>query len=92
MQSTTDSLDFVTIEGLPAYGEQFARQPAIARHFAYETVHRLEERPEDVVGCMLAYRERGAIEAIRLHAVSPKQFDWDLFARMHGTELRNGPL
>lgn len=29
MQSTTDSLDFVTIEGLPVYGEQFARQPAI---------------------------------------------------------------
>ncbi|MEK7726047.1 MAG: hypothetical protein AAB311_02630, partial [Nitrospirota bacterium] len=29
MQSTTDSLDFVTIEGLLAYGEQFARQPAI---------------------------------------------------------------
>jgi 6-phosphofructokinase 1 len=110
MQSTTDSLDFVTIEGLLAYGEQFARQPAIdgvsaptapvpsndraarsRQHLAYETVHRLVERPEDVVGCMLAYRERGAIESIPLHAVSPKQFDWDLFARMHGTELHNGP-
>lgn len=60
MQSTTDSLDFVTMEGLLAYGEPFVRQPAI--------------------------------ETIPLHAVSPKQFDWDLFARMHGTELRNGPL
>ena len=29
MQSTTDSLDFVTIEGLLAYGRQFARQPVI---------------------------------------------------------------
>jgi 6-phosphofructokinase 1 len=33
---------------------------------------------------MMAYRERGTIEAIPLHAVAPKQFDWDLFARMHG--------
>lgn len=33
----------------------------------------------------------GTIGAIPLHAVSPKQFDWDLFARMHGTELCNGP-
>ena len=59
---------------------------AIAQHLAYETVQRLVERPEDVVGCMMAYRERGAIETIPLHAVAPKQFDWDLFARMHGNE------
>jgi 6-phosphofructokinase 1 len=76
-----------TLRGAPPTPED----KAIAQHLAYETVHRLVERPEDVVGCMLAYRERGAIEAIPLHAVSPKQFDWDLFARMHGTELRNGP-
>ena len=37
---------------------------AIAQDLAYETIHRLVESPEDVVGCMLAYRERGAIEAI----------------------------
>jgi 6-phosphofructokinase 1 len=59
---------------------------AIAQHLAYETVQRLIERPEDVVGCMMAYRERGAIDAIPLHAVAPKQFDWDLFARMHGSD------
>lgn len=76
-----------TLRGAPPTPED----KAIAQHLAYETVHRLVERPEDVVGCMMAYRERGAIDAIPLHAVSPKQFDWDLFARMHGTELRNGP-
>ena len=75
-----------TLRGAPPTPED----KAIAQHLAYETVHRLVERPEDVVGCMMAYRERGAIEAIPLHAVSPKKFDWDLFARMHGTELRNG--
>ena len=76
-----------TLRGAPPTPED----KAIAQHLAYETVHRLVERPEDVVGCMMAYRERGAIEAIPLHAVAPKQFDWDLFARMHGTELRTGP-
>lgn len=76
-----------TLRGAPPMPED----KAIAQDLAYETIHRLVERPEDVVGCMLAYRERGAIEAIPLHAVSPKQFDWDLFARMHGAELRNGP-
>lgn len=59
---------------------------AIAQHLAYEAIHRLVERPEDVVGCMVAFRERGSIDAIPLHAVAPKQFDWDLFARMHGGE------
>lgn len=72
-----------TLRGAPPMPED----KAIAQHLAYETIHRLVERPEDVVGCMLAYRERGAIEAIPLHAVAPKQFDWDLFARMHGSEL-----
>lgn len=60
---------------------------SIAQHLAYEAVIRLVRRPEDAVGCMLAYREPGAIDAIPLHAVAPKQFDWEVFARMHGTEL-----
>lgn len=76
-----------TLRGAPPMPED----KTIAQDLAYETIHRLVERPEDVVGCMLAYRERGGVEAIPLHAVSPKQFDWDLFARMHGTELRNSP-
>jgi 6-phosphofructokinase 1 len=71
-----------TLRGAPPVPED----KAIAQHLAYETVQRLVERPEEVVGTMLAFRERGAIEAIPLHAVAPKQFDWDLFARMHGSE------
>ena len=71
-----------TLRGAPPTPED----KAIAQHLAYETVRRLVERPEDVVGCMLAYRERGTIEAIPLHAVAAKQFDWDLFARMHGIQ------
>ena len=59
---------------------------ALGQHLAFETVQRLVERPEDVVGSMVAYRERGVIENIPLHAVTAKQFDWDLFARMHGSE------
>jgi 6-phosphofructokinase 1 len=61
---------------------------AIAQHLAYEAVRRLVEAPDTVVGCMLAYREPGSIMPIPLHAVAPKQFDWELFARMHGTGLR----
>lgn len=57
---------------------------AIAQHLAHEVVHRLIESPEDIVGCLLAYRERGSIGPIPLHAVIPKQFDWDVFSRMHG--------
>jgi 6-phosphofructokinase 1 len=72
-----------TLRGAPPTPED----KAIAQHLGYEAIHRLVERPEDVVGCMLAYRERGAIDAIPLHAVAPKQFDWEVFARMHGSEL-----
>ena len=76
-----------TLRGAPPTPED----KAIAQHVAYETVQRLVERPEDVVGCMVAYRERGAVEMIPLHSVAPKQFDWDLFARMHGSG-RSEPL
>lgn len=57
---------------------------AIAQHLAHEVVHRLIESPDDMVGCLLAYRERGSIGPIPLHAVTPKQFDWEVFSRMHG--------
>ncbi|MCA9473453.1 MAG: 6-phosphofructokinase [Nitrospirales bacterium] len=59
----------------------------IAQLFAYEAIRRLIEQPEDVVGCMLTYREPWTIRPIPLHSVAPKPFDWELFARMHGTEL-----
>lgn len=76
-----------TLRGAPPTPED----KAIAQHLAYETVHRLVECPEEVVGCMLGYRERGAIETIPLHAVASKQFDWALFGRMHGSELIERP-
>lgn len=60
---------------------------AIAQHLAYETVKRLVERPADIVGSMMAYREPGYIESIPLHALSPKPFDWEVFSRMHAREF-----
>ncbi len=72
-----------TLRGAPPTPED----KAIAQHLAYETVRRLVEQPERVVGCLLAYRDPGTIEPIPLHAVALKPFDWDAFARMHGSEL-----
>ena len=59
----------------------------MAQHLAYETIRRLVEQPEQIIGCMLAYREPGTMQPIPLHAVAPKAFDWEVFARMHGSEL-----
>ena len=59
----------------------------MAQHLAYEAIRRLVEQPEHVIGCMLAYQDPGSIQPIPLHAVAPKPFDWELFTRMHGTEL-----
>lgn len=72
-----------TLRGAPPTPED----KTIAQHLAYEAVRRLVDQPESVVGCMLAYREPAVIEAIPLHAVAPKPFDWDAFARMHGNDL-----
>ena len=71
-----------TLRGAPPTPED----KAIAQHLGYEAIRRLVEQPEQVVGCMLSYREPGTIEPIPLHAIAPKPFDWDLFARMHGSE------
>ncbi|MDT7044289.1 6-phosphofructokinase [Candidatus Nitronereus thalassa] len=59
----------------------------MAQHLAYEAIRSLVEQPQEVIGCMLAYRDSGTIQPIPLHALAPKPFDWELFARMHGTEL-----
>jgi 6-phosphofructokinase 1 len=72
-----------TLRGAPPTPED----KAIAQHMAYEAIRRLAKDPERVVGCMLAYREPGCVDAVPLHAVAPKPFDWEVFARMHGTEL-----
>jgi 6-phosphofructokinase 1 len=72
-----------TLRGAPPTPED----KTIAQHLAYETVRRLVEEPETIVGCMVAYRDQATIEPIPLHAVSSKPFNWELFARMHGSEL-----
>jgi len=72
-----------TLRGAPPTPED----KAIAHQIGYEAIRRLVEQPEQVVGCMLAYREPGTIEPIPLHAIAPKPFDWDLFARMHGNDV-----
>ncbi len=60
---------------------------ALAQHFAYEAVRRLVQQPDSVVGCMLACRELTSMDVIPLHAIRPKPFAWEAFARMHGTDL-----
>ncbi len=72
-----------TLRGAPPTPED----KMIAQHLAYETVRRLVEQPETIVGCMVAYRDSTTLETIPLHALSPKPFDWELFTRMHGSEL-----
>lgn len=72
-----------TLRGAPPTPED----KMIAQHIAYETVRRLVEQPESIVGCMVAYRDSHTLETIPLHALSPKPFDWELFTRMHGAEL-----
>jgi 6-phosphofructokinase 1 len=72
-----------TLRGAPPTPED----KALGQRLAYEAVRRLVERPESVVGCFLAWSGSGSVDAIPLHAVAPKPFDWELFARMHGTDL-----
>ena len=82
-QATKATILGHTLRGAPPTPED----KTIAQHLAYETVRRLVEQPETIVGCMVAYRDHSTIETIPLHAVTPKQFDWELFTRMHGSEL-----
>ena len=72
-----------TLRGAPPTPED----KMIAQHLAYETVRRLVEQPETIVGCMVTYRDSNQLDTIPLHAVAPKPFDWELFTRMHGAEL-----
>jgi 6-phosphofructokinase 1 len=71
-----------TLRGAPPAPED----KALAQTLAYEAVRRLVERPETVVGCLLARQGEGPVETIPLHDVAPKPFDWDLFSRIHGIE------
>jgi 6-phosphofructokinase 1 len=63
----------------------------LAQHLAHETIRRLVERPESVVGCLMAWTHSSAVEPIPLHAVGPKPFDWELFGRMHGSDAPAAP-
>jgi 6-phosphofructokinase 1 len=72
-----------TLRGAPPTPED----KTLAQHLAYETIRRLVERPESVVGSLLAWTGSGVVEPIPLHALAPKPFDWELFARMHGSDL-----
>jgi 6-phosphofructokinase 1 len=82
-QATKATILGHTLRGAPPTPED----KAIAQHLAYETVRRLVETPEAIVGCMVAYRDHDNLEMIPLHAAAPKPFDWGLFTRMHGLEL-----
>lgn len=72
-----------TLRGAPPAPED----KALAQHLAYEAIRRLVERPESVVGSFLAWSGSGVVEPIPLHALTSKPFDWELFARMHGSDL-----
>jgi len=80
-----------TLRGAPPVPED----KTLAQHLAYETIRRLVEQPENTVGCLLGGHVEGGVEAIPLHNVAPRPFDWEIFARMHGSELpereRTGP-
>jgi 6-phosphofructokinase 1 len=72
-----------TLRGAPPAPED----KALGQLLAYETLRRLVDRPDTIVGCLLASHGETPVEPIPLHAVRPKPFDWELFARIHGSEL-----
>jgi 6-phosphofructokinase 1 len=71
-----------TLRGAPPTPED----KTLAQHLAYETIRRLVERPETVVGCLVAWNQSNQAEPIPLHALAPKPFDWELFGQMHGSD------
>jgi 6-phosphofructokinase 1 len=77
-----------TLRGAPPTPED----KTLAQHLAYETIRRLVERPETVVGCLVAWNQSNQAEPIPLHALAPKPFDWELFGQMHGSDLPESPL
>ncbi|MFZ5863309.1 MAG: 6-phosphofructokinase [Nitrospirota bacterium] len=69
-----------TLRGAPPVPED----KALAQFLSYEVVRRAVDDPATVIGCLAASRADGAFEAIPLHEIAPKPFDWAAFARMHG--------
>ncbi len=72
-----------TLRGAPPVPED----KALAQFLAFETVRRLVEEPATLVGCLAASPAEGHFEALPLHAVAPKPFDWAVFGRMHGAAI-----
>ncbi|MFZ5876280.1 MAG: 6-phosphofructokinase [Nitrospirota bacterium] len=70
-----------TLRGAPPVPED----KALAQFLSFEIVRRVADDPGTVIGCMAAARGDEAFDAIPLHAVAPKAFDWAVFARMHGS-------
>ncbi len=68
-----------TLRGAPPVPED----KALAQFLAYETVRLLVDDPAAIVGSLAASHGEGQFDAIPLHAVAPKPFDWSVFARMH---------
>lgn len=73
-----------TVRGAPPTPED----KSMAQHLGYEAIRGLVEAPERVVGCVLAYRIEKRVDPVPLHAIRSKEFDWELFSRMHGGDLR----
>ncbi len=71
-----------TVRGAPPTPED----KSMAQHLGYEAIRCLVEAPERVVGCMLAYRIEKRVDPVPLHAICSKEFDWELFSRMHGDD------
>jgi 6-phosphofructokinase 1 len=69
-----------TLRGAPPTPED----KTIGQQLAYETIRRLVEQPETVVGCFLAWTPSARVEPVPLHSLAPRPFDWELFTRMHG--------
>jgi 6-phosphofructokinase 1 len=69
-----------TLRGAPPVPED----KALAQYLSYEVVRRLTDEPAAVIGCLAASRGEETFDAIPLHAVAPKPFDWAVFGRMHG--------
>lgn len=69
-----------TLRGAPPVPED----KTLAQHLAYETIRRLIDQPEEIVGCLLQKRTEGILDAIPLNQIQAKPFDWEVFSRMHG--------
>ncbi len=69
-----------TLRGAPPMPED----KTLAQDLAYETIRRLIEDPQTIVGCLLKQQAEGNVRATPLYDIQARPFDWDVFSRMHG--------